>query len=78
MMHSVEQMNLLLMYLSLIGIWIGLPSVHFYVHNDLRWKHFAIAIIFSAIIVVIAYISGNKYLFPDVTLTNSHKDTDTI
>lgn len=67
--HSVEQLSLLLQYISIITLIIGLPSVGMYLKRD---KRFRIAtIIYLAIIgmLIITYNKGNKMLFPDITIT---------
>ena len=69
MKHSVEQMNLLLMYYSVIGIWIAIPSVNLFIRRDKRWPA-AFGLLFVLVIgILICYLIGFKPLFPDITLT---------
>ena len=70
MKHSVEQMGLLLSYLSLLGIWLAIPSVGLFIKKDHRWSYVAIAVLILAVLVVVAYIKGWRTLFPDMTLSD--------
>ena len=68
--HSVEQTNLLLMYLSVVGIWVGLPGVSLYLKNDKRWPYALAFVVIIIAYIFNAYLTGNKTLFPDITLTD--------
>ena len=61
--HSVEQTNLLLMYLSVVGIWIGLPGVSLYLKNDARWPYALGIVIIIVAYIFRAYLTGNTSLF---------------
>jgi len=70
MKHSVEQLNLLLLYTSNLILLISLPSISLWLKNDWRFI-FGIILFFSSLaFIVYQYIVGNKMFFPDVTITD--------
>tara|TARA_Y100001970_G_scaffold203607_1_gene247836 strand:- start:6213 stop:6434 length:222 start_codon:yes stop_codon:yes gene_type:complete len=67
--HSVEQLGLLQQYIVISSLILGLPGVNLYLKKDYRWS-IAIILFFTSILVLVyLYSSGNKILFPDVTIT---------
>ena len=65
--RSLEKLQLLISYISLIGIWFAIPSVTLLLNRDNRWPY-AIIILFCIIILFfIAYIFDWNVLFPKTT-----------
>lgn len=67
--HSVEQLGLLLQYISIATIILGLPSVGLYIKKDNRFTMAVILYIVVVIFLIITYNAGYKPMFPDVTIT---------
>ena len=67
--HSVEQLGLLLQYISIATIILGLPSVGLYIKKDARFSMVVILYIVFVIFLVLLYNIGYKTMFPDITIT---------
>ena len=70
MKHSVEQLNLLLLYISNLILLISLPSISLWIKNDWRFIIGVILFITCLAFIVTQYVVGNKVFFPDVTITD--------
>ena len=67
--HSVEQMGLLLQYISIATIVLGLPSAALFVNKDERFIVISSIFVLVVIALVIIYNIGYKPMFPDITIT---------
>jgi hypothetical protein len=67
--HSVEQMGLLLQYISIATIVIGLPSAALFVNKDERFVVMSSIFVLVVIVLIALYNIGYKPMFPDITIT---------
>lgn len=62
--RTSEELTLLLNYLSLIGIWFGIPSVTLFINKDNRWPFAALCLSLIVLLIFISYLLHWEVLFP--------------
>ena len=62
--RTSEELVLLVSYLSLIGIWFAIPSLNLVINRDKRWPYALAALSLFVFILLIAYLTQWKVLFP--------------
>ena len=62
--RTSEELELFIMYLSLIGIWIAIPSGTLLLQKDNRWIYPVIILIILVTLLFIAYKLQWSVLFP--------------
>ena len=62
--HTSEQLSLLLSYLSVIGVWFAIPSVSLLLKRDKRWPVALTLLLSIVFVLIIAYVTKWKMLFP--------------
>ena len=65
--HTSEQLSLLLSYLSVIGVWFAIPSVSLLLKRDKRWPVALTLLLSIVFVLIIAYVTKWKMLFPTPT-----------
>lgn len=62
--RTVEELNLLIGYISVLGIWFAIPSVSLLLNKDKRWPY-AIGLLLTLVIVLlVSYFVQWQVLFP--------------
>ena len=62
--RTVEELNLLIGYVSVLGIWFAIPSVSLLLNRDKRWPYAIILLLSLVLFLVISYLIQWQVLFP--------------
>ena len=62
--NTSDSLSLLLTYLSLIGIWVALPTVAFIINEHRGWPYALMTLFVVLLIFIVSYLLKWKVLFP--------------